>query len=267
VSPTVLILLPPSEGKTAPARGRRLSLHALGFPELNQVRADILDALIDVCEGPTTAASKILGITSGQADLVELNSHLRTSPCAPAGEVYTGVLYDALDWTTLTATARKRAGERVAIASALFGLVRPTDPIPAYRLSADTALPGLPGTGRLRSRWNSVLPDAIATAAPRGVIWDLRSAAYVALGPVPADLAERTAVTRVLQVKGTKRVVVSHHNKATKGRLTRALLSGAAPKSVPDLAGLLGAAGYRVELQPGKNETSPWNLDVIVDAV
>jgi len=49
VSPTVLILLPPSEGKTAPARGRRLSLHALGFPELNQVRADILDALIDVC--------------------------------------------------------------------------------------------------------------------------------------------------------------------------------------------------------------------------
>jgi cytoplasmic iron level regulating protein YaaA (DUF328/UPF0246 family) len=267
VSLAVLILLPPSEGKTAPVTGRRLSLRALGFPELNQAREDILDALIDVCERPIATASKILGITSGQADLVELNSHLRNSPCAPAGEVYTGVLYDALDWPTLTATARRRAGERVAIASSLFGLVRPTDPIPAYRLSADTALPGLPETGRLRGVWNSVLPDSMAAAAPRGVIWDLGSAAYAALGPVPADAADRTAITRVLQIKGTKRVVVSHHNKATKGRLTRVLLSGAAPKTVPDLAGLLGAAGYRVELQPGKNETSPYRLDVIVDAI
>lgn len=263
----MLILLPPSEGKTAPAKGRRLSVGALGFGELNPVREAVLDALIDLCEGPITKARQTLGITARQDALIELNYRLRTSPCAPAGEVYTGVLYDALDWPTLTAAQRKRAGERVAIASALFGLVRPTDPIPAYRLSADTTVPGLSGSGRLRSVWASVLPDAIAAAAPRGVIWDLRSAAYAALGPVPADLADRTAVSRVLQIKGAKRVVVSHHNKATKGRLTRTLVSGPAPKSVPDLAGALGEAGYRVELHPGRNDTTPWSIDVIVDAV
>lgn len=267
MSLAVLILLPPSEGKTAPAKGRRLSVGALGFGELNPVREDLLDALVALCEGPIAKARQALGITARQDALIELNSHLWTSPCAPAGEVYTGVLYDALDWPTLNAAQRKRAGERVAIASALFGLVRLTDPIPAYRLSADATVPGLTGSDRLRPLWASVLPAAIATAAPRGVIWDLRSAAYAALGPIPADLADRTAVTRVLQSQGTKRVVVSHHNKATKGRLTRALMSGPVPKSVPDLAGALGEAGYRVELHPGKLETSPWSIDVIVDAV
>ena len=142
--------------------------------------------------------------------------------------------------------------------------MRPTDPIPAYRLSADTTLPGL---GRLRGVWAAALPDAIAAAAPRGVIWDLRSSAYVALGPVPAELAHRTAVTRVLQQKGSRRVTVSHHNKATKGRLTRSLLTGAAPKTVADLAGVLGESGHRVELHPGRTDTTPWTIDVIVDEV
>lgn len=264
MSLAVLILLPPSEGKTTPVKGRRLSVRGLSFAELTATRRQVIDALVSLCEGPATKARTILGISTRQDGEIERNAQLLSSPCAPAGEVYTGVLFDALDWSTLSSAQRKRAGERVAIASALFGLIRPTDPIPAYRLSADTSIPGL---GRLRNVWSSVIPDAITAAEPRGVICDLRSAAYVALGPVPGECAERTVVARVLQQKGSQRVVVSHHNKATKGRLTRALLSGAAPKSVPDLAGMLGAAGYRVELQPGKNETSPWTIDVIVDAV
>lgn len=258
----MLILLPPSEGKTPPARGRRLAMADLGFRELDATREMMIDALIAVCRGPRARARTTLGISARLDDEIIANTELRTAPSAPAGEIYTGVLYDALDWPTLTAAERKRAGTRVAIASALFGLLRPTDPIPAYRLSADTTLPRV---GRLRTAWSAVIPAAIAHAAPRGVVWDLRSSAYVSLGPVPAHLADRTAVTRVLQVRGARRVVVSHHNKATKGRLTRTLLSGAAPRSVPDLAGALGAAGYRVELQPGRTDTTPWSLDVIVD--
>lgn len=260
----VLILLPPSEGKTAPSKGRALSIEALGFGDLNGSREQILDALIRLCSGPRARARTTLGISSRLDDEIARNASLREAPCAPAGQIYTGVLYDALEWSSLTAADRTRAGKRVAIASALFGLLRPTDPIPAYRLSADTALPRI---GRLRSLWSTVIPQAIRTAAARGVVWDLRSAAYVALGPVPAEMADRTAVTRVLQVKGSRRVVVSHHNKATKGRMTRALLRGVAPASVTDLANRLGDAGYRVELHPGRTDSAPWSLDVIVDEV
>lgn len=260
----MLILLPPSEGKAPSPRGAALKLDALGFPGLHAVREAIIDSLVGLCRGSRPTARTVLGVTARLDDEIVRNTQLRTSPCAPAGEVYTGVLYDALDWSTLTAADRNRADKRVAIASALFGLLRPTDPIPAYRLSADTTLPGV---GRLRSNWSKVLPHAIAEAAPRGVVWDLRSSAYVALGPVPQQLAERTVITRILQVTGSRRVVVSHHNKATKGRLTRTLLRGPAPKSVPDLADSLDAAGYRVELHTGRDESTPWTLDVIVEEV
>ncbi len=239
-------------------------MKSLSFDELDQVRGSVIDALSTLCRGPRAKARTTLGVSARLDDEIQRNADVRTAPCAPAGEIYTGVLYDALDWPTLTAADRNRAAKRVAIASALFGLLRPTDQIPAYRLSADTTLPGI---GRLRTTWSKVIPQAIAAAAPRGVVWDLRSSAYVALGPVPAHLADRTAITRVLQVSGSRRVVVSHHNKATKGRLTRTLLRGAAPTSVPDLAGSLGAAGYRVELHPGRDDSTPWALDVIVDEV
>jgi cytoplasmic iron level regulating protein YaaA (DUF328/UPF0246 family) len=84
---------------------------------------------------------------------------------------------------------------------------------------------------------------------------------------VPEDLAERTAVARVFQQKGSKRTIVSHHNKATKGRLVRALLAEPRPRTIDDLAGALGAAGYRVELTPPASDSKPWTIDVIVDSL
>jgi cytoplasmic iron level regulating protein YaaA (DUF328/UPF0246 family) len=260
----VLILLPPSEGKTAPARGPSLSMKSVDFAEFNPVRERILDALIKVSKGPRSRARTILGVSERLDHEIDRNVEARQAPCAPAGEIYTGVLYDALEWSTLTAAQRKRAGSRVAIASALFGLLRPTDVIPAYRLSADTTLPTI---GTLRSAWSAIVPDAIRNAATRGIVLDLRSSAYMNLGPVPEDMAKRTVVARVLQQRGSKRVVVSHHNKATKGRLVRSLLGVGRITDIPDLTGVLGEAGYRVELSPGRNDSSPWLIDVIVDDI
>ncbi len=42
----MLILLPPSEGKTAPRRGNRLDLDRLSFPGLTHARREMLDALV-----------------------------------------------------------------------------------------------------------------------------------------------------------------------------------------------------------------------------
>lgn len=257
----MLILLPPSEGKAAPAKGRPLRMGALAFPALSPTREAIADALIRLCDGPAAKARTALGISARQDEELQRNRELLTSPAAPAGEIYTGVLYDALDRASLPARARTRAAADIAIASALFGLLRVTDPIPAYRLSADTTLPRV---GPLAAAWRPVLGPTIAEAAGRGIVLDLRSSAYVALGPVPAELGERTAVARVLQERGGRRSVVSHHNKATKGRLVRSLLAEPRAKSIDDLAGALGAAGYRVELAPPRKDGQPWTIDVIV---
>lgn len=258
----MLILLPPSEGKTVPAKGRRLAPSALSFPELAATRHEVMESLIALSDGPATKARSTLGISARQDDELERNRSLLTAPTAPAGEVYSGVLYDALGLTTLDARSLKRAVSGIAIASALFGLLRVTDRIPAYRLSADTTLPGV---GRLAQAWRKPVASAVRVAAGRGIVLDLRSSAYAALGPVPADLAERTAIARVLQEKGGKRTIVSHHNKATKGRLVRSLLAEPTPRTIDDLAGALGAAGYRVELAPPASDTKPWTMDVVVE--
>ena len=257
----MLILLPPSEGKASPAQGPRLAWSKLAFPELTPARREVADALVRLSAGPATKARTTLGISARQDDELERNRDLLASPTAPAGEVYTGVLYDALDLASLDARARRRAASDIAIASALFGLLRVTDAIPAYRLSADTTLPGV---GRLAGAWREPVAEAITAAAGRGVVLDLRSSAYVALGPVPAALSDRTVIARVLQEKGGRRTIVSHHNKATKGRIVRGLLGEATPRTVADLAGALGAAGYRVELAPPGGEGKPWTVDVVV---
>jgi uncharacterized protein len=260
----MLVLLPPSEGKATPATGPRLALSKLSFSELGDTRKVVADALMRLCTGPAARARTTLGISARQDDELERNRALFSAPTAPAGQVYTGVLYDALALATLDARARRRAASDVAIASALFGLVRVTDRIPAYRLSGDTTLPGI---GKLASAWREPVAEAIRAAAGRGVVLDLRSSAYVALGPVPAELAERTAIARVLQEKGGKRSIVSHHNKATKGHLVRGLLTEPKPRTVEGLAGALGDAGYRVELEPPRAGDKPWTLDVIVKAL
>ena len=123
----MLILLPPSEGKTSPAAGPKLDLAALSFPELNRGRTATLKALIDVCAKDPKSAASILGLGPTQADEVRVNALLRKAACAPAIEVYTGVLFDALDVTSLGKPARRRLQATTVISSALFGLVRPDD--------------------------------------------------------------------------------------------------------------------------------------------
>lgn len=256
----MLILLPPSEGKTAPRRGASLDLAGLSFPSLTAAREQVLTALVDLCTDDPEKAAEVLGLSAGQADLVQRNAALLTAPTARADAIYTGVLYDALDAGTLSPAARRRAKGRVAVASALFGLVSPADRIPAYRLSGDASLPG---TGALGGVWRPALGTAVTEALGNGLLVDLRSGMYANLWRPGPDLAPRVAGVRVLHEQGGRRKVVSHFNKATKGRIVRALLEeGASPRTPEQLAEVLRDLGWHVEVgTAGKKGTE---LDVVV---
>lgn len=239
----MLVLLPPSEGKTAPTDGPALDLESLSFPRLNRVRDQLTRALVRLAG--TRRAAEVLGLGPTQADAIEVDAHLFEVPCAPAGQIYTGVLFGELDLGSLDADATRRAERHLAVASALFGLVRVTDPIPAYRLSGGVTLPRL---GPVASRWRPVLPKVLDDEAGDGLLVDLRSGTYVNLGKPSAALAPRTATVRVLHEADGKRTVVSHFNKATKGRLVRDLLvEGAEPASVDELATAWRDLGWTVE--------------------
>jgi hypothetical protein len=242
----VLVLLPPSETKHAGGTGPALDLSALTAPELTSVRAQVADALVGLSRD-VPAARSALGLSPAQDGEIARNAVLHSSPTVPAIERYTGVLYDALDVRTLTGAQRRRAARRLAVGSALFGVVRAEDPIPAYRLSAGSTLPGLPS---LRALWKPVLGPVLA--ADGDLVVDLRSGAYADLAPVPGAVTVQVLSERP---DGT-RAVVSHFNKAHKGRLARLLATTTGePDGVVRLRALLRRAGLHVEHDGGTRLT------------
>jgi cytoplasmic iron level regulating protein YaaA (DUF328/UPF0246 family) len=264
----VIVLLPPSEGKTAPRRGRPLDLATLTLPELTTARERVLDAIVSLCSGDPAEAVRVLDVPKSQLGLVELNARVRTAPTARADHVYSGVLYDALSPATLSTAARRRAATRLLVTSSLFGLVGPADRIPAYRLSGDARLPGLPGPGGVAAHWRDSLGPAIEGLLGDRLLVDLRSSTYAAFWRPPTRLARRVATVRVLHELAGKRQVVSHFNKATKGRIVRSLLSaGIAPKGPAELVEALRDLGYVVEVKPPAGAGKAWTLDVLVDEV
>ncbi|GAA1011575.1 peroxide stress protein YaaA [Nocardiopsis tropica] len=236
----VLILLPPSETKAGGGTGSPLDLGVLAFPSLTPTRERLVDALAAVSQDDD-AARAALGLSPGQTDELERNRTLRTAATRPAIEQYTGVLYDALDVRGLTKAQRAKADARLAVGSALFGVVGAVDPIPAYRLSSGSKLPGL---GTLAAQWKPDLADALA-AADRGLVIDLRSGGYAALGKVPGAVT----ATVVTERADGSRSVVSHFNKHHKGLLARALVtSRSEPGDAKGVVKVAEKAGLRAEL-------------------
>ena len=177
----MIVLLPPSETKRPGGDGPPLNLDGLSGPALTGLRTALVDELVELA-ADRPACRAALGISAAQDAEITRNADLRRSPTLPAIDRYTGVLYDALDIGSLRGTAAERSRRRLAVGSALFGVVRANDPIPAYRLSATSRLPGSP---TLASRWRPLLEPALAAIAEQELVVDLRSGSYAALGRLP----------------------------------------------------------------------------------
>lgn len=238
----MLVLLPPSETKSDGGDGAPLDLGELSMPQLTVTREALAQALVDLA-ADHEASTVALGLGPTQADEIERNAKLWVSPTRPALARYTGVLFDALDAAGFTRAQRAKAYRRLAIGSALFGAVRAGDPVPAYRLSGGSKLPGF---GTLASLWRPELSDALSAEAAGELVVDLRSGVYQQLGPVPGAV---TATVLTEQPDGSRKVV-SHFNKHHKGLLARALvLTRAEPSDIGALARVATKAGLRVEVE------------------
>jgi uncharacterized protein len=254
----VLILLPPSEGKSAPTRGRVLDLTTLTAPELTEARAKVLSELSELCAQSPDAA-KILGLgTTQQAELTK-NARLWQAPTTTAAKLYSGVLYEALGYAHLSSAAKRRANRQVRIFSGAFGLIALTDRLPAYRLSGNTRLPHL---GLIPSFWRTPLAQVRELIAGNLVL-DLRSQTYAAFWQPPIQ-SNQVVTLRVLHEVNGARKVVSHFNKAIKGDLVRSILeAGVSGSRSEQLASALGDLGWQVERDAGVTN----RFDVIVHDV
>ena len=252
----MLILLPPSEGKTPAEAGPALDLSRLRFPVLSEPRSQVLKALAETSRSEDALA--VLGVGATLAAEVQRNTVLDREPCAPAHRVYTGVLYDALGYDSLSEEGRRRADEAVLVMSALWGAIGFADPIPAYRLSMSARLPD---TGRLAAFWKQHLSGVLGGYAADSLVVDCRSSTYAAAWtPAP----ENTAAVNVFQIRDGKRKVVSHFAKHTRGELARhLLLRGGTEPATPEQ--LLQAAQEKWEAElVAPAGRKPYQLNIIL---
>ncbi|GAB3648432.1 YaaA family protein [Glycomyces tarimensis] len=243
------MLLPPSEGKAVHGDGPPLDLGRLSSPALNPVREILVDRLVELC-ADEDAAAEALKLTARQRHYVKLNRELRTAPTLAAWELYTGVLYDRLGLGDLPDC------NQVLIASPLWGLLRPSDRVPPYRMPMSALLPG---TERLAKLWRPAVAEALGSRDE--LIVDMRSGAYTQVwGPKGRGVA----VHVYKEDTAGKRTVVTHMAKATRGEVAHALLASSVQPTTPaELGDFLASHGWKVELSEPATRSKPWRLDVV----
>ena len=82
----------------------------LSFPALAWAQQQVAEALAEL--GDSLAAARAIGVPEGKVDELDRNLRLDTSPATTVSDLYTGVLFDALDLPGLNTTERRRAHQR-----------------------------------------------------------------------------------------------------------------------------------------------------------
>ena len=249
-----VILLPPSEGKADGGTGKAVQIASLSFNQLEEQRTTLRAALGAAMKGKEPGRAKLLGVKgSALAAATAANLDVLSSPTRPAIERYTGVLYDALDVASLSTQDRKRLGKQVLIFSGLWGIVRPDDLIPDYKLKMGATLAPV---GKLSTWWREPLTAALASTVSGTVVWNLlpkeHDNAWAPFAPahsssVPSAIFSVKFLDEGKPVKGERSfTTVNHWNKLLKGALVRFILETGAddPKA---LSTFRHPEGYRYD--------------------
>jgi cytoplasmic iron level regulating protein YaaA (DUF328/UPF0246 family) len=257
----MLIIAPPSEAKRPPLdAGPPVDLAALSFPALTELRITVLDALAETSRRPD--ALELLHVRPGMAGQVAQNTWLLEQPARPVLDVYRGPLHEGLDASTLSEPGRRRSLDRLVVASALWGLLRPADRIPSYRLHLFARLMGI---DRLDRIWQPALSAVLAeAAAASGVVVDLRSPEYGRMG-MPAGFGDQTVVLRVARQGSAGRRIGDVVAKRVRGQAARLLLES--PDEADDASTVVDVLGeqWPASLEPPRRSGSTWTLTLSTD--
>lgn len=164
----------------------------------------------------------------------------------PAIEAFTGVVFKALDYPSLTEDSRLRCDGDVRIISSLYGWLRPRDIIKSYRLDFTSRLEEGPSAGKaLNNFWRMDVTKALVRSLQEAPGADI-------LNLLPADAAkciDWKLVKRFAKIwkvdfqevreGGVMKTPAAERLKALRGTLLRQILTD----GIADAATLMKAAG------------------------
>ena len=172
-------------------------------------------------------------------------SEKKSATPGPAIEVYTGVLYAALRWSSLTKVQQKLGQSCLAIISAKYGVVRPLDPIEPYKEKIKNK--------KMAAQVADVLDDAESE-----LIIDCRSSTYQTVWQSPVAITVEIKV--FTKIDGEKKVI-THMSKKTRGEVTHHILKSTKIPSNPIELEAIVSQQFECELIDGSKK-KPWVLEV-----
>jgi len=181
------------------------------------------------------------------AVLILLPPSEKKSPTPGAAiQVYTGVLYAALGWSTLSKAQQKLAQASIIIISAKYGALHLLDPIEPYKEKIVNK--------EMAPKVAAVL-DAISTE----LIIDCRSSTYQTVWQSPV---EKTVEVKVFTTVDGEKKVITHMSKKTRGEVTRHLIENGETISTPDQLQAIVKKKFECQLIQG-DAKNPWILEVL----
>jgi cytoplasmic iron level regulating protein YaaA (DUF328/UPF0246 family) len=172
-------------------------------------------------------------------------SEKKSATPGPAIEVYTGVLYAALGWSTLTKAQQKLGQSSIAIISAKYGVVRPLDLIEPYK-------------EKIKNKKMAAQVAHALDGIESELIIDCRSSTYQTVWQSPVAITVEIKV--FTKVAGVKKVI-THMSKKTRGEVTHHILMSKKVPSNPHELEAIVSHKFECELLEG-NKKNPWVLEV-----
>lgn len=247
------VLLPSAEGKASGGNplapdmfDYRTSNTFNYFSELNPERRALISALQGFIEEAEESDLESLFGVKGDTleEAVQANLNLFGSPLMAAVDRYSpGVMYAAMEFGELPTGAQRRLLENGVIFSGLFGLLRPDDLIPNYRLKIDARLPEI---GKISRYWRSSASPLLDHVLEGKFVWNLLPQAHLDAWEDGGTYRAMVQVKFIREDESGEQKAVTHGVKELRGALVNFIVRDPA-ESVEALEEWEAPEGFEVD--------------------
>ena len=266
------ILLPSAEGKAtggnplAPDMFDYRSSNTFNyFSGLNPERRALIDALQAQVRGADDGElAKLFGVKGETlVDAVQVTREVYRSPLMAAVDRYgPGVMYAAMDFAGLPTGSQRRLLENGVIFSGLFGLLRPDDLIPNYRLKMDARVEGV---GKVSSYWREPLSAALNELLTDQAVWNLLPGTHESAWDDAGTYGRMIRVKFYREDEAGERTPVTHGIKDLRGSLVAHIVNETAD-SIDALEDWESPDGYEVDYEASELDESGGGTVVMVSS-
>lgn len=213
------ILLPPSEGKNKGGNIQENFYDHVSFKELNNHRKEIINKLLSsMATMSESKLEKLFDVTGYRVvETVEKNSTIEKAPLMKAIDRYSGVMFKSINYPNLPKNMQKRFDEKILFIDAIFGLLKPTDLIPDYKLKINGKLEDFDIT----RFWTIIISKTLEKEAKNKLIIDILPQAHRAA--INFDQLNYVTI-EFCETKKDKIISSGHASKKLKGEIIRYIL-------------------------------------------